>query len=119
VLAASLLSLAAACSDDDEPSEEGDEPEGEECFSPGRVMVGCSCGGDRPPGSRQCMNSGIWGRCSCPPAGEPGDCMFEGQVVQCFPCPGEGDAGRITECLAGGTFDCSCSRDGGVRRDGG
>jgi hypothetical protein len=117
VLAASLT-LAAACGDDDmEGSQQGDEPDGEECFNPGGTETGCRCASNRPPGYRQCKRDGIWSQCMCPPAGQERDCHFEGQEVRCHPCRGE-DAGRITECLADGTFDCSC-RDGGVPNDAG
>jgi len=119
LIAASMLGLAPACGDDDEGGEDDDAPDGEECFSSGQTET-CRCSSRQAPGYRQCTDDLIWTACTCQSAGDAGDrdCMFVGQPVRCWPCPGETE-GRMTECLQDRTFDCSCRGDAGASRDGG
>jgi hypothetical protein len=112
--APALLSIAlllVACSDDDGGGGDGqDTVMGEPCPQPGFTETGCTCdnGG---MGSRTCSAEGVWSDCACrPPRGEF-ECDYEGQPIQCDPCPGE-DEGRMTTCPASLMFDCSCGGQG-------
>jgi len=107
-LALSALLWSAACGS--KGGGDGDDDAGsqsEKCRQAGTTETGCTCSADQQPGSRNCQKDLTWSACRCPEKLGPTDCQFEGQDIQCNPCPGE-KVGRMTKCLQGGTFDCSC-----------
>lgn len=110
--------LTLACGDDGTDAGAGADagkPK-DSCPQFGFTETGCSCdnGG---VGSRFCGEDELWEPCECPEPLEPGTCRV-GQMIQCQPCTGE-NMGRITECLDGGTFDCSCQTTRRSEDDGG
>lgn len=106
-LALSALCWIAACGSKGDDDDEDAGPQAEKCPQAGQTMTNCTCSADQPPGSRNCQKNLTWSPCKCPAALGPTDCQFPGQDVQCNPCPGE-TVGRMTKCLQGGTFDCTC-----------
>jgi hypothetical protein len=105
----SALCWAAACGGSKNDGDDDAGPQPDKCLQPGSTMTGCICSSDQAPGSRNCLKSFIWSQCKCPDKPPPGDCQFEGQDVVCDLCPGETEH-RMTKCLQGGTFDCSCPK---------
>ena len=106
-LVLSALWWMAACGGSKGDDDEDAGSQSEKCLQAGSTQTGCMCSSEQRPGSRKCQKNLTWSACKCPEKLEPNGCEFEGQDVLCNPCPGE-DKGRMTKCLQGGTFDCSC-----------
>jgi hypothetical protein len=106
-LALSALMWSAACGGSKGDDDEDAGSQAEKCPQAGITQTGCVCSSEQPSGSRNCQKDLTWSACKCPGKTGPTDCQFEGQDVLCNPCPGE-TKGRMTKCLQGGTFDCTC-----------
>jgi hypothetical protein len=107
--------LGACGGDDDDSADAGeDEDKAQPCGSPGFTETGCVCTSGAL-GRRVCQEDHTWESCKCPPATQ--QCV-QGQDVECYLCPGESKP-RITKCLQGGTFDCSCGMQSGSSGGGG
>jgi hypothetical protein len=120
IMAVGLIALAPACGDDDggDPDAGDGEPGAEDCPAAGQTQT-CTCSSRQPMGYRRCTEDLTWTACTCAPVRDAGnnDCMYVGQEILCWPCPGESE-GRKTACRQSLTFDCSCG-DAGSARDGG
>src|SRR3954451_4540662 len=108
-LAFGVCTLGTGCGGDDDDVK-GDASEPQPCLQSGQIDSPCTCSADQPPGYRQCKADFTWGMCRCPEGRGMTDCENVGDPVTCpTNCPGE-KAPRMTKCLQGGTFDCSCSK---------
>ncbi|HEX2676597.1 MAG TPA: hypothetical protein VHM19_08150, partial [Polyangiales bacterium] len=106
-----VVGLAGCKSDHDSAKDAG--PAGEKCLAPGLTENDCSCpGGLR--GNRTCMQNMVWGLCECPEPLPDGQFCREGQLLTCPICKGATES-KITRCMAGGLYDCTCpGADGGM-----